>query len=204
MFRRDGLSPETVLPRYEQIKARALEEPAATLRAAAIWERLSLGLNVIFMLWVHAIEAGRPSTVARDLARLLSVGIRSSELAGVDDLSDQEGALATAVVSLRQAVRRRDDLAHRGVDLPGVEWFDLAREIVRSHRPPRARARDAIERLLQKHLEAKGDDAWVHGYGSALELARDPGAGWTVPGRVRLHGYRMAAFDSVARDLGGI
>lgn len=203
IFRRDRLSSETVLPRYENIKARALDEPAATLRAAAIWERLSLGLNVIFTVWVHAIEAGRPLTVARDLARLLSVGIRSAQLAEVD-LSDPEAALAKAVASLRQAVRRHDDLVLRGVNLPGVEWFELAREMVRGRRPPRARAHDTIERLHQKHLEAKGDDAWVRGYGSALELARDPGAGWTVPSRVRLHGYRMAAFDRVARDLGGI
>lgn len=203
IFWRDGLSPETVLPRYEEVRARALDEPAATLREAAIWERLSLGLNVIFAVWLRSIEAGRPSTVARDLAKLLSIGTRSAPLAEVD-LSDQEAALAKAVSCLRQAVRRRADLADRGVALTGDEWFELACHLVSADHLPRNRAHDTVERLLQKHLEAKGDEAWVRGHGSALELARDPATGWAVPSRVRLHGYRMGAFDNIARDLGGI
>lgn len=201
IFRREGLSPENVLPKYETIRSRSLAEPAATLRAAALWERLALGMNVIFTSWVRAIEAGHPGRVERTLAELLAVGLRPAALADVD-LVELEPALAKAVAHLRVAVRLHDELRDRGVALPGGEWFDVARDLIRRKSSAQARARDALERLRQEHFAAKGDDAWIHG--DRPELVRSPGAGWEVPARVRLHGYRMAAFDSVLRDLGGI
>jgi hypothetical protein len=202
IFRRDRLSPETVLPRYEGLQAKRLDEPGATLRVAAIWERLSLGLNTLFTVWVQAIEAGRSEAAERKLARLLASRVPTGELADVD-LTDHERALATAVASLRHAVHRHDDLAGRGVVLPGAEWFALARDLVGKRLPLRARVADTFERLLARHLVAKGDDAWVRRNGDVLELSREPGKGWTVPARVRLHAYRMSAFHSLAHDLGG-
>ncbi len=204
IFRRQGLSPENVLPKYETIRSRSLGEPAATLRAAALWERLALGMNVIFTSWVRAIEAGRPGRVERALAELLTLGLRPAALADVE-LVDFEPALAKAVANLRVAVRLHDELRDCGVALRELregEWFDVARDLFQRTSSAQTRARNALERLRQAHFAAKGDDAWIDG--NRLELSRPPGGGWKVPARVRLHGYRMAAFDSIVRDLGGI
>jgi hypothetical protein len=201
IFRREGLSPENVLPKYETIRSRTLAEPAATLRAAALWERLALGMNVIFTSWVRAIEAGRPGRMERALAALLTMGLRPAALADVE-LVELQSALAKAVANLRAAVRLHDELRDRGVVLPGGQWFDIARDLFRRKSSAQTRARDVLTRLRQAHFAAKGDDAWING--DPPELSRPPGGGWEVPARVRLHGYRMAAFDSVLRDLGGI
>lgn len=201
VFRREGLSPENVLPKYETIRSRSLAEPAATLRAAALWERLALGMNVIFTSWVRAIEAGRPGRVERALAALLTMRLRPAALADVE-LVEFESALAKAVANLRAAVRLYDELRDRGVVLPGGQWADIARDLIRRKSSAQTRARDLLTRLRQAHFAAKGDDAWING--DPPELSRPPGGGWEVPARVRLHGYRMAAFDSVLRDLGGI
>jgi len=121
--------PRSVLPRYGALRTRALAEPAATLRAAALWERLSVGTNVVFTSWVRAVETGQPQDVQRALAAFLLVGLGRAALSDVE-LTEVESALAKAASNLRIAVRLHDELCSRGVSLPGSEWFDLARHLL--------------------------------------------------------------------------
>jgi hypothetical protein len=204
VYWREGLSPEAVLPRYEALRAPTLPEPVQTLRAAAVWERLSLGLNTLFTVWVRAIDAGRQQAVERDLTQLLSRGLPLSPL-GTIALMDETTALARGIASLRVALRLSDRLCHGGTQLPDPGAFALARIFINKGRSPRSRVAEGLAMLLARHRAAKGDDAWVREVGSGrLEIARDAGEGWTIPTLVRPHAYRMAAFSRVANDLRGL
>lgn len=204
VFWREGLSPEAVLPRYEGRRAPALPEPLQTLRVAAVWERLSVGLNTLFTVWVRAIDAGRRRAVERELAQILSRGLPLPPLGEVA-LTDERSALAIGIASLRHALRLHDRLRDSGTQLPDLGAFELARIFVRKRRSPRARVTDGLAMLLARHRAAKGDDVWVRDVRPGqLEIARDPGEGWTIPALVRPHAYRMAAFSRVATDVRGL
>jgi hypothetical protein len=204
IFRSEGLSPEAVLPRYEGRRQPTLPEPIHTLRTAAVWERLSVGLNTLFTVWVRAIDAGRQRTVERDLAQLLSRGLPVTALGSIA-MADEDAALAGGLASLRLALRLNDRLCDVGTQLPDREAFELARVFINRSRSPRSRVGEGLAMLLARHQTAKGDDAWVREAGSGqLEIARDAGEGWTIPTLVRPHAYRMAAFSRIAHDLRGI
>ena len=204
VYWREGLSPEAVLPRYEARRTPTLLEPVQTLRAAAVWERLSVGLNTLFTVWVRAIDAGRRRAVERDLTRLLSRGLPLPPL-GAIALTDETNALARGIASLRLALRLNDRLRDGGTQLPDPGAFELARIFISKRRSPRSRVAEGLAMLLARHRDAKGDDVWVREVGSGqLELARDAGEGWTIPTLVRPHAYRMAAFSRVANDLRGL
>jgi hypothetical protein len=203
-FRRSKhLSPETVLPMYETRKASVLPEPAATLRVAAVWERLSLGLNVLFMAWVRGIERGETRSVERKLEALLRVGLRCPPLSNID--LEDDHALGMGVACLREALRRFDVLADRGVEFRDGDAFELVRCLLGKGRSARSRVEETMKGLQSRHKRAKGDEVWVREIGHGeLELAREPGDSWQLPRVVRLHAYRMSAFGSIARDVGGI
>ena len=204
VYWREGLSPEAVLPRYEARRTPTLLEPVQTLRTAAVWERLSVGLNTLFTVWVRAIDAGRRRAVERDLTELLSRRLPPPPL-GAIALTDETTALATGIASLRLALRLNDRLRDGGTQLPDPGAFELARIFISKRRSPRSRVAEGLAMLLARHRDAKGDDVWVREVGSGqLELARDAGEGWTIPTLVRPHAYRMAAFSRVANDLRGL
>lgn len=205
IFWRDGLSPETVLPRYEHRGSGQLAEPIQTLRAAATWERLSIGLNTLFTVWVRAIDAGRRRTVERTAADLLTRGLRPPVLESVS-LADEEAALGKAIASLRYAIRLHDHVRDHGMQLPSDEpAFELARTLIGRSKSPRSRIADGLAQMLARHRAVKGDDVWLReASGGNLEIARDAGESWTIPTNVQPHAYRMTAFGQVAEDLGGI
>ena len=204
VFLREGLSPEAVLPRYEARRAPTLPEPIQTLRAAAVWERLSVGLNTLFTVWVRAIDAGRQRAVERDLAQLLSRGLPPPPL-GAITLMDETTALARGIASLRLALRLNDRLRDGGTQLPDPGAFELARLFITKGSSPRSRVAEGLAMLLARHRAAKGDDVWVREAGAEqLEIARDASETWTIPTLVRPHAYRMAAFSRVANDLRGL
>ena len=198
------LSPEIVLPRYEGLRSAALVEPSETLRAAAVWERLSIGLNVLFTAWVRGIERGRRNAAEKRVAELVTCGLRSPAIGAVD-LTDESSALAAGIASLRRAIHLHDDLRSRGAIIPNGGAFEMARAFTDAGRAPRSRVAHALELLLRQHRSVKGDEAWVRGGARGeLELARDTGDSWTIPPSVRPHAYRMSAFGQVASDLGGL
>ncbi len=204
VFSREGLSPETVLPRYEGRRPPTLPEPLQTLRAAAVWERLSVGLNTLFTVWVRSIDAGRQRHVERDLAHLLSREHPVPPL-GAIALTDETASLALGIASLRLALRLNDRLRDSGTQLPDPSAFELARIFISKSKGPSSRVADGLAMLLARHRSAKGDDAWVREVGSGqFEIARDAGEGWSIPTLVRPHAYRMAAFSRVANDLRGL
>jgi hypothetical protein len=202
----DRLSPETVLPQYEDGRSPRLVEPARTLRAAAVWEWLCLGLNALFIAWVRAIQAGPRSALEHTVTDLLS-GQWTRPALGQIVLTDpdQEPAVGSAIAALRHAIRLHDRIADCELMLNDEEAFEIARTLIGSGQSKRVRVERTFQKLLGRHCSAKGDEAWVQpGLSGKLELARDAGQGWTVPSVARLHPYRMDAFDQLARDLGGI
>ncbi len=169
-----------------------------------MWERLSLGLNVLFTVWIRGIEHGRRNTVEKRAAELVSIGLKVPSLDPIG-LTDESSAIAKGVASLRHAVRLYDRLRDRGVNVGDAETFELARAFIARGKRPRARVDHAFDLLLRRHRSVKGDEAWVrNGTRRQLELARDAGDSWTVPQSVRPHAYRMSAFSQVATDLGGL
>jgi len=204
IFDREPLSPEIVLPKYENRRGRELPEPFLALREAAIWERLSLGLNSIFTLWARAVDAGRQRAIERSIEDVLQHGFPPPVMEAVD-LTDEDTAIARGISSIRLAIRLSDQLSETGVQLPDKEAFELGRIFIAKNRRPRARVAEGLAMLLARHRAAKGDDVWVREAGSGrLEIAREPGEGWIIPEIVRPHAYRMAAFDQIILDLGGI
>lgn len=204
--RNDGLSPEVVLPGYEGLRSPNLPEPARTLRVAAVWERLSFGLNAVFVSWLRAVDAGTCRSFERTLAELLTGRLPQPTLEPTElSAQNQVPALARAVSSLRHAIRLHDQLDECHTMLKDEDAFELARSLVSSRQAPRVRVAKTINDLRSRHLAAKGDEAWVRECPDGeLELARDGGETWKMPSVVRPHAYRMAAFHQIAFDLGGL
>lgn len=208
VYRHTGLAPETILPRYAGKLAAGLAETQRTLRAAAVWEYLALGLNLVFVLWARSIEQRREPRFIRELRRALASRAVLPELKEVK-VSDplDEGTLRRAHALLAYACRLRDRLGERRVDLPGVDMsvFAFADELLAARDRQNTWLEETLHKFLVRHLAAKGDDAWITETGNGrLEIARDPDERWQLPDRVAPHAYRFEAFDSIARDLGGL
>lgn len=205
-FRAHGnLSPELLLIGYERTRGR-LEEPANTLRLAAVWERLSLGLNALFIGRLHAVDRGDDPGFEKIVARALSTRSPTASLEPIRVDGPADVLVRSAVASLRHGLRLHDELRDRGLPVPDDQTaVDLARGLLGGVRKPRDRARKTLECLLARHELAKGDEAWIRRTARGrLEIARDPGDGWTIPAEARPHPYRMAAFGQLVTDLGGI
>ncbi|MBI4475435.1 MAG: hypothetical protein HY646_22415 [Acidobacteria bacterium] len=197
---REEFGPETVLPRYEDRKSASLTDPAQTLRTAAVWEYLSVGLNTLFTLWVRAIDAGRRKSAEQNIAGLLRRRVVPTPKLETVDLIEEDTAALKGIACLRRALQLHDLLSERGVRLPAPETFDLALRFLTSKN-----VRDGLHLLLQMHRAVKGDEAWVMEVSREhFEIVREAGASWKIPTMARPHGYRMAAFRQIATDLGGL
>ena len=205
IFRSERLTPEAVLPRYEARQSKTLREPARTLRVAAVWEWLSLGLNALFVAWVRAIEAGRRWPFEQDVRGVLIAHRSVPPLAPIAlQGSDEKIEISKAIAALRHAIRLHDRIADCETMLDDEAGFEVARRLIRDRSKAAARVETMYGSLLSRHVAVKGDEAWVQSdHNGRLELARDAGNGWKVPSLVRLHPYRMASFDQIATDLGG-
>lgn len=199
----DWVFPETLLPNYERRFDRSLPEPGRTMRSAAVWERLSIGLNTIFTVWVRAIAEDRRRACEKRISELVGCRLAVPPMCPID-VEDSSAALSTGVASLRYALCLHAELLRRGVELPGSDAFDLAKMFISRSESRRVAVQNAIAMMVDRHLRAKGDDAWVREDSPGrIEIARDGSRRWKIPSFVRPHAYRIAAFDRILRDVGG-
>jgi hypothetical protein len=197
------LNPESVLPHYEKPAKYSHEEPAATLHAAAIWEHLSLGLNVVFCSWVQAVKQKNQRAFFRALAQSAKRRAGVATL-GTTSLDDVDQAVRRARACLGRAERLRTNGCREGGNLlsENEDELSLGSEVLTVATPEGAER--AIQRLLDIHRQAKGDEAWVSCSDSDLghaRLNRDTKKSWSPPDKVHLHPYRMRAFEQLVVDL---
>jgi len=190
----DGFSVPKVLEKYESRRELKPSRTIAALREAAIWERLSVGLNAIFLLWLHHVEKPGVAT------RMIQTARRSRAASAVPfgDIAIDEHAAMHAIQSIRLALLAVRRLAN-GDAFPHSDpaVFELGEASVSST----TRIGDVLEKLGARHFKAKGDDAWLREGSSGKELARDADDKWEVPTAARLHGYRLDAFGQILSDL---
>jgi hypothetical protein len=183
-----------VLGAYETRREREPSRTVSALREAAVWERLSVGLHAVFLLWLSHLRS--PGIVKQQLATARRARrIATLEFADID--IKQAAAVVTAVQSVRRALDRHDRLAPRGqLEHCDASAFELGEALV---------GREAIdkvfERFEKRHHAAKGDDAWIRHRGHAPELVRDRDRKWQLPSIAKLHPYRLSAFASIQADL---
>jgi hypothetical protein len=209
-FYQDGLlAPDVVLthPRYRRIGH--LPEPANTLRSAAVWEYLSLGLNVLFVGWARAIEAGLGRVYRRAMSHRLAVRRTTVRLETVPlDVSDPIPGIAGAISCLAEAVRLYDQLSADRRCLLDAETFEIARRLIDRTKPASQRVQKALAELLVLHGCSKGDEAWIQcddlEHLDRAKLNRSTNESWQLPKEVSLHSYRMMAFDQILQDVGGL
>lgn len=190
----DGLAVSTVLAAYESNRARTPSRTVAALREAAIWERLSVGLHAIFLVWLHNIE--KPAN-----ARRLIKSARRTRPKGwtpYDDIEvDSDDVAARAVHSIRRALLLRARLDEGALPHSDPAAFELGEAVVGAS----TSVDDVLMQLASRHAQAKGDEAWMRDGRQGKELARDPDDKWQLPTRATLHGYRLGAFGSLLVDL---
>jgi len=168
----------------------------AALREAAIWERLSLGLNAVFLLWLAAIERRDLRRVASSLADARRT---RASVSGFSELSiNGEPAVVAraAFASIRRSLALRERLGSEAVARSEREAFDLGAALL--GREPIA---TVMQRLEGRHMSIKADEAWLRPGRDGVELARDPGDRWELPQVARLHPYRLWAFGQIVADL---
>jgi len=193
MFK-EGKSLSDVLAEYEIKPEPQLSRTGLALREAAIWERLSLGLNAIFLMWLHNIGNSQ-SVVEKIEAARRSRG--ESQTAPAEIVID-ENAAVNAIKSIRRAIRLKkmavDTFSHCDMSA-----FDLGQKFI-GNTP----VKGLLEQLRNRHRQAKGDDAWFRQSASGgWELARDAGDTWELPKTATMHGYRFAAFGQIIADIRG-
>jgi hypothetical protein len=193
----DGFSVPDVLAKYETCRNRTPSRTVSALREAAIWERLSVGLHAIFLLWLHHIR--KPVAAARMIEAARRTRGTSHRSYPYEDIAIDEEAAVRAVRSIRRALALRNNLLARGQILARSDRtaFDLGEAVVSKSRP----VNEVLKALEARHLQAKGDDAWVREGRRGKELARDADDKWQLPTRATLHGYRLQAFGSLLSDL---
>lgn len=183
-----------VLGAYERVREHAPSYTRAALREAAVWERLSVGLQAVFLLWLS------PRFSQREVRSLLAAARaqRRAPALPFGRIEIDETAALAAIRSVRRALELRDRLAPRG-GLPhcDTEVFDLGAALAGT-----APLDEVLEQLATRHLAAKGDDAWITSTRGKPQLARDADDKWQLPAVATLHGYRLAAFGSILDDLG--
>lgn len=190
----NGFSLAGVLSAYETKRGHQLTSTVSALREAAVWERLSVGLNAIFLLCLHRLDT--PSVVKQAIGK--ARGSRAIHSLPFADISIDEEAARHAVQSIRRALAMRDRLAQNdGLARCDPSAFELGEAVVSSATP----VGDLLESLETRHLEAKGDDAWLRDGTQGKELARDADDKWKLPTAATLHGYRLGAFGQILTDL---
>ncbi|MGE3764470.1 MAG: hypothetical protein AB7L94_19585 [Kofleriaceae bacterium] len=189
----DGLAVSTVLAAYESNRARTPSRTVEALREAAIWERLSVGLHAIFLLWLHNIE--KPANAKR----LIKSARRTRRRGWVpcEDIEvDSDDVAARAIQSIRRALVLRGRLAEDALGRCDPVAFELGEAVVGA-----SSVDDVFAQLASRHAQAKGDDTWMRDGREGKELARDADDKWQLPTRATLHGYRLGAFGSLLVDL---
>ena len=193
MLKRNDVSVGKILDAYEE--AQTSPGTAAMLHYAAIWERLSVGLNALFLLRLHHI--GTPSkaiallkNARKDRARRIGP---HQEIVVSDD-----AAATVAVRSIRKALSMRSKADNEDLlKYCDPDYFDLGEQMVGNEKPDQA-----FQKLIERHHEAKLDDAWIRPTTPPnWELARDPDSKWALPKQATLHGYRLMAFRQLRADI---
>jgi len=190
----EGLAVSTVLAAYESNRARTPSRTVEALREAAIWERLSVGLHAVFLLWLSNIE--RP-TNARRLIRSARRTRSKAWFPYADIEVDSDNVASHAIQSIRRALALRARLPDDALPHSDPVAFDLGEAVVGAS----TSVDDVFAQLASRHAQAKGDDAWMRDGRYGKELARDADDKWQLPTRATLHGYRLGAFGSLLVDL---
>jgi hypothetical protein len=210
-FSPDGedLNPRDPLSYFEGKTSASLGEPENTVRAAAVWEYLSLGLNLVFVAWVRAVDVNEFNTFRKALRRSSSARRMKPSLSDVA-LQDNnyEVATARAIACLsRAAAMFYQRLPEQSRCLLPGNPFDLARRFVDRRVSPNARIDEILQELLFLHQNAKGDEAWLQvpdpGRLDRFTVNRDTKKSWQPPNKVTVHGYRIPQFGQIVHDLGG-
>lgn len=190
----NGFSVSKVLAAYESNRERMPSRTVAALREAAIWERLSVGLHAIFLLWLQHIE--KPS-IAKDLIKSARRP-RNKPLDRYEEIQIASDDVATrAIQSIRRALALRDRLPTDALSHSDAAAFELGEALTGTS----TSIEDVLAQLAVRHAQAKGDDAWLREGRNGKELARDADDKWQLPTRATLHGYRLGAFGSLLVDL---
>jgi hypothetical protein len=188
-----GFRLSRVLAHYEAKTDRDPPSTVGALREAAVWERLSVGLQATFLLWLDRIHA--PEAVKRLLAAARRRhGVKPRAFAAIQIGDD---TAAEAIQSVRRALALRDRLEWRGgLRHCDPHAFELGEALVGS-----THLDEVLTGLEERHRKAKGDDAWIRPTGRGRELARDADDKWEPPKTATLHGYRLNAFAHILDDL---
>lgn len=190
----EGLAVSAVLKAYESNRARMPSQTVEALREAAIWERLSVGLHTIFLLWLHNIN--KPSNAKRLIKSARNT--RRKPWIPYEDIDvGSEDAATRAIQSIRRALELRARLPDGTLRHSDPIAFELGEAVVGASTP----LDDVFVQLASRHAQAKGDDAWMRDGRDGKELARDADDKWQLPTRATLHGYRLGAFGSLLVDL---
>ena len=186
----DGIAVSTVLEAYESNRARTPSRTVAALREAAIWERLSIGLHAIFLLWLHNIE--KPANAKRLIKSARKT--RNQPWIPYEDIDvASEEVAARAIQSIRRALTLRGRLGDEALRHSDPIAFGLGEAVVGGS----TSLDDVFALLASRHAQAKGDDAWMRDGRDGKELARDADDKWQLPTRATLHGYRLGAFGAL-------
>lgn len=189
----DSWSLRSVLTAYERLRDRNPSYTRTALREAAVWERLSVGLHAVFLLWLS------PQHSAGRVKGMLAAARRKRPASSLPfgSIPIDENAAVVAIQSVRRALAQRAKLEPRG-QLPRCDAsaFELGELLVGG-----GKLDDVFARLAERHVAAKGDDAWIQSVGGKPELARDADDKWKLPNAATLHGYRLNAFASIRDDL---
>jgi hypothetical protein len=192
-----SLTPENVLCEYEGRKGK-LSEPQNTLRLAAVWEYLSLGLNTLFIGWVRAIKEGeRKASTFESLLKTTRAN-RNSSLRRLSLPPDDEELISYGRAWLKRALGLHNSLRDYG-KWPDEHPFLLGDYLLHANKNGDL----ALQELFQQHQQAKGNDAWIESNSNGgYRIAPEFEEGWKLPPDVGLHGYRFSAFSSIAHDIG--
>lgn len=191
-----SFSISAVLSRYERRPDREVTFTVSALRQAAVWERLAVGLDATFLLWLKWLSS--PTKTAKLFSDARKRTRTQPELKPI--LVGETTAIE-AIQSVRRALDLRCRLERHGdlalFDNPrAAEAFRIGEALVGS-----GSVDDVLKRIEDLHLSAKGDDAWIRPVGRGRELARDADDKWEVPTKASLHGYRLHAFGQLLSDL---
>jgi len=194
-----SLTPENVLCEYEDLK-RELSEPQYTLRLAAVWEYLSLGLNALFIGWVRAIKEGERKASAFERLLKTTRADRDNSLQRLSLPLDDEALISYGRAWLKRALELHKSLKDY-VKWPDEYPFSLGRHLFHAKQYGDL----ALQELFEQHQQAKGDDAWIESNSNGgYQIAGEFEDGWKLPPAVGPHSYRFSAFSRIARDIGGL
>lgn len=190
---RHGRSPASVISLYERGSISTDGLAAQSLRRAATWERLSVGLQALFLHALHNLHDW--DTVVRQIKSARSASRRATT--ALTDIRLDNMTIGHALSSINAACRLRSVLQNDGLDhFEDARAFELAEQALGDYP-----ARQLLEDLIERHVQTKLDDAWVSSVGEDRELIRDQRAGWRLPTEARVRSYRLGAFSMLLNDL---